>query len=203
MDDFDNNLNTQKNSPMKNSDWFLLGILILLLLITFPFLWRIYRFIIPLGIIGLIIYLIYRFMQMGKIPSSLPEGTMRNFTSVWTEFKTTVRNSFRTMAITVISLVILSVTGILLFGQYSKKEATEKEMARITQSLAKYKSSLGNYPASIAELVGNDPLKREWYQDSWGNEMNYSVNKDGLGYQLSSPGADGKLGTGDDLVLEK
>ena len=46
-----------------------------------------------------------------------------------------------------------------------------------------------------------DPLKREWYHDSWGNSIEYTVTKSGAGFQLISPGSDGVKGNNDDLTV--
>jgi hypothetical protein len=202
MKEIDDNLNTTKSEPMKKGDWFLLAILILLLLLSFPVLWRLYRFLIPLAAVGFIGYFAFKFMQLGQHTEGNDNGS-QNFTKVWTGFVVFLRAYFRAIALTVISMIVVAVTVILVYGHYSKGNVTEKEMEQMTQSLAKYKSHSGQYPAGLTELIGNDPLKRDWFLDSWGNEMDYKVNTDGLGYTLSSSGADGKLGTADDIVIKK
>ena len=203
MDYNNDNLPTDKPNPMKKTDWVLLTIVILLLLLSFPILWRLYRFLIPLVVIGFIVYVIFRFIKTKENASVISQGVLQNFTSVWIEIKTLVRTFFRRIVLTSSVVIVLAVLVLLSYGHYSKSSVTEKEMALMTQSLAKYKSHFGYYPAGLAELIGNDPLKKEWLQDSWGNQMAYKVSKDGLGYKLSSPGVDGKIGNGDDLILEK
>ena len=202
MDNTNDRLVTNKPEPMKNTDWILLTILVLLLLITFPILFRIYRFFLPIAALGLIVYFIIKFVQLGNIPGNTPEGSTENFTKVWSMFTDVIRKQFRVVMISSIIAVVISVVGILIFNQYSKTGATEKEMSKISQGLEKYKNHHGAYPTGLTELIGNDPLKREWYQDSWGNEMSYTTTKSG-GYRLISRGTDGKAGTVDDLILDK
>jgi hypothetical protein len=202
MNEIDDNLNTNKPEPMKKGEWFLLGILILLLLLSFPVLWRLYRFLIPLAAVGFIGYFAYKLMQLGNNVEGNNNGS-QNFIKVWTAFIIVLRAYFRKMAFTAITMLVVAVTVILVYGHYSKGNDTEKEMEQIAQSLEKYKIHSGQYPTGLAELIGNDPLKRDWFLDSWENVMYYNSNADGLGYTLSSQGADGKLGTADDLVVKK
>ncbi len=202
MDNNNDRLVTDKPEPMKNIDWILIGILVLLLLITFPVLIRIYRFFIPLVFVGLLIYFVVKFIQLGKISSSNPDGTSPDFAKVWTEITCIIRKQSRVVVISSIFTVTIAVAVILVFNQYSKSGLTENRMNRMAQAMEKYKSHLGYYPASLTDLIGNDPLKREWYQDCWGNNMGYTLTKEG-GYRLSSVGGDGKDGTSDDLKLKK
>ena len=188
---------------MKKLDWVLLALLFLLLLVSFPVLWRVYRFLIPAAAFCFIVYFAFRFLQLGKNTNFPSEGFSGNFTKIFAGFITAVRRSFRMIAVVIISCVILFVVIILFYNQYSKKDLTEKQMAKMTEYLSKYKTQHGKYPEDLAALIGNDPLKREWFHDSWGNELYYKASKDGLSYRLSSSGADGKKESSDDLILEK
>jgi hypothetical protein len=197
----DNDENTRKNPPMKNADWILIVVLVLILLISFPVLWRWYRFIFPFALVGLIMYLAFRFIQSGN--TALPDGSMQKFTDVWTTFISSLRASFRKIIIGIIIFITFSVGGILFYGKVSKGKDTTKRMILTTQSLEKYKSNFGSYPTGLADLVGNDPLKKEWFRDYWGNEIDYKTTNNGLGYELRSPGEDGKSGSTDDVVMRK
>jgi hypothetical protein len=197
-----------KPQPMKPTEWILLGILVLLLALTFPFLWWMYRpliwilfrFALPLAVVVFIGYFAIRALQLGEPTQG--DGTFaRNLAKVWDEFVLLIRKYFKTVAITVIVATLVFVGSAITYTKLSKKSVTEKQLARMSQSLAKHKDQLGSYPADLAGLVGNDPLKREWYQDSWGNSIEYSITKNGAGYQLISPGADGVKGNGDDVIV--
>src|ERR1700749_3359543 len=101
MYDINEKLPTDKSEPMKKTDWLLVIALVFLLLLTFPVLWRIYRFIIPLAVFALVIYFMVRLMQPGKIGSPDSETTSRNFMEVWNEVRISIRSSFRSLALTI------------------------------------------------------------------------------------------------------
>ncbi len=211
MDETNDHLPIDKPTPMKKTDWILLAILILVLLVTLPFIWVLYmpivwaliRFLVPFAALGFILYFAIRFTQIGKIVESGSDDTSRIVSKIWAEAIAFIRKAFRPIAYTVISVLVIGVTAALLVKQFSKGSDTEKEMSRMALGLSKYKNAYGHYPANLAELIGNDPLKREWLQDTWGNGMDYTLTKNGAGYKLNSPGADRKVGTADDLTLEK
>lgn len=202
MDDNNDRLVTEKPEPMKKMDWILFGILILLLLVTFPVLFRVYRFMIPLALLGLLAYFGVKIFQLGKSSGNNPEKGTTDFTTLWYQMMNLFITKIRAIAITGIIMIVLSVGLILLFNNYSKAELTEKRMDKMAQALEKYKSHLGNYPSGLSDLIGTDPIRREWYQDAWGNAMTYNLSKEGS-YKLVSAGPDGKSITNDDLVREK
>ncbi len=209
--DDDDRLPLDKPKPMKTTDKILLGILILVLLVTFPFIWWIYRpliwilfrFVLPVGIIGFIAYFAFRALRLGDVNGSLPgEGSFSQKLGVaWREFIFVVRKYFKTVALTAIVFILVFVVSAIAYTKSSRRAVTQKQMDRTAQALSKHKNHYGNYPANLAELIGNDPLKREWLRDAWGNPIEYSLTKNGLGYSLISPGADALTGNGDDVVV--
>jgi len=201
MDDSDKPLPLDKPKPMKKSDWAILSIVVLLLLISFPVLWRLYRFVIPLATIGFLVYFLIRFITMMKFIEL--NQTFYFWKIIWNELLVGISRTFRVIAYSFIGLLIVSVLTILTFQHFSKGRETQKQMLRMTQALAKYKAELGYYPEGLATLIGNDPLKREWLQDSWGNRMDYIVTNNGKNYRLVSSGLDGKMGTDDDFILKE
>jgi hypothetical protein len=210
-DETNDHLPLDKPEPMKRTDWILLSILILVLLVTLPFIalfympifWALLRFLLPLAALGFIIYFALRFTQLGKTMETGSGETLNVLRKIGIESIILLRKSFRKIALTVIIAIVVGVVAILVVKEYTKRNVTQKQMLRMAQSIAKYKAAYGQYPLGLAELIGNDPLKREWLQDTWGNGMEYSLTKNGAGYKLSSPGADGKPGSADDLTLEE
>ena len=202
MDNDNDGLVTNKPEPMKSLDWILFAFLVLSFLVTFPLLFRIYRFFIPLLLVGGLVYFGIKFFQLTNASENKAGDTSSDLAKVWYTILAIVRKQFRVFVISGICIVGVSVALILAFNQYSKSSVTEKLMNRMIQAAEKYKSQLGYYPSSLTELIGNDPLRREWYQDSWGNTIIYTIKKEG-GYRLSSSGADGAAGNSDDLILEK
>ncbi len=211
MIDANDRLPTHKPEPLKPSDWILMGILILLLVFTFPFLWWIYRPLLwvifrvalPLAAVAFIGYFALRAFRIGE--SSGPElhknDFLQNLQAVWGESIAALRRSFKTVALSIIGGTLVFVVSVTVYTHFAKKSRTENQMNRTAQALVKYKNHYGSFPADLATLIGNDPLKREWFQDVWGNQMLYVSTKNGQGYTLTSLGADGKTGTSDDLTV--
>jgi hypothetical protein len=206
----DEPLPTNKPQPMRTTDWLLLGILIVMLLSSLPFLWFIYRpllwiffrFALPVGIVVFIGYFGLRALKLGEIRGNGPDNDefREKLHHFWIDFSALVRKSFRKVALAVILVTVVFVACAIGYTRYSRKGLTEKQLARMSQSLEKYKAHYGVYPNGLAELIGTDPLKREWYHDAWGNKVEYSLTNNGLAYTLKSAGADGVVGNEDDLI---
>lgn len=203
-------LPTNKPQPMRTTDWLLLGILIIMLLSSLPLLWFLYlplfwaffRFVLPIGIVLFIGYFGLRALKLGARRGNGPDNDefIEKANHFWIDFRVLVRKALKPVAFTVIVVTIVFVACAISYTRYSRKGVTEKQLARMSQSLEKYKAHYGVYPNGLAELIGTDPLKREWYQDAWGNKVEYTLNNKGLGYTLKSAGADGVAGNEDDLI---
>jgi hypothetical protein len=97
-----------------------------------------------------------------------------------------------------IVFIALAAFAIDFAGQdYFKARSTEKEMTEMTEALNKYKYHTKKYPENLRQLVGNNPLKKDWLTDQWGNSYKYKVMPGGI--TLASFGKDGKENTDDDL----
>ncbi len=211
MIDANDRLPANKPDPLKTTDWLILGILVVLLAVTFPFLWWIYRpllwavfrIAIPLGLLAFIGYFAIRASQLGENSETASPGNgfLTTLGKIWKELMLGIRKYFKVAVGSVIVVNLLFVALVLGYTKYSRQTVTEKQMQRMTQSIARYKSELGYYPADLSALIGNDPLKREWLLDSWGGRIEYSIVKNGAGFQLLSPGADGIKGNGDDIIV--
>lgn len=200
-------------SPMRTTDWLLLGILIVMLLSTLPLLWFLYlplfwaffRIVLPVGIVVFIGYFGLRALKLGEKRGNGPDNDefIEKANHFWEDFFALVRTSFKPVALTVIVVTIVFVACAVGYTRYSRKGVTEKQFARMAQSLEKYKAHYGVYPNGLAELIGTDPLKREWYQDAWGNKVEYTLSNNGVSYTLKSAGADNSPGNEDDLTITK
>lgn len=201
-------LPTDKPSAMRITDWILLGILVLLLALTFPFLWWMYRpliwilvrYALPIAAFIFIGYFALRAFQLGEA-NGQNEKFFENLGKAWNELVLLIRKFFKRVALTIIIATLVFAGSVITYTKMSRKSDTEKQLARMARALDKHKNELGNYPANLSELIGNDPLRREWFQDAWGNKIEYSITKNGAGYQLVSAGADGVKGNGDDLTV--
>lgn len=96
-----------------------------------------------------------------------------------------------------------------------EEELTRGELSRIAFALRHYRQFAGCYPSEgqgLQVLVAQperEPLPKRWEQilrevprDGWGHEFRYAevTESDEFELQLSSAGADGEFGTGDDLT---
>ncbi|MCB0453703.1 MAG: type II secretion system protein GspG, partial [Aequorivita sp.] len=101
---------------------------------------------------------------------------------------------------------VIGTLSAFLFFTYQRTsifpKKTEKEISEITQRMEKWKEKFGKYPTDLNELIGNNPMRQEWKTDSWNRPYQYSVSKNGIGFQIVSAGADGKFETKDDIKSE-
>jgi hypothetical protein len=87
-----------------------------------------------------------------------------------------MKSMFKTAAL--IFLGALGLTIIVFFASrdFIKRSETKQELEAIVAASEKFKANTGRYPSSIAELIGNDPLKREWQADGWGKAYTFTVS---------------------------
>ncbi|MDJ1499128.1 type II secretion system protein GspG [Xanthocytophaga agilis] len=113
-------------------------------------------------------------------------------------FKSIVKSTFVTLLI-----LALVISCIFIFGQnYFHKRNTRQECDQIVSALQFYKESTKTYPATLTEIIGNDPLRRDWDKDSWENVYQYNTLNNGQSFMLRSSGADGNTDTEDDLLYQ-
>ena len=97
-------------------------------------------------------------------------------------------------------------------AEFGEDEVDEPELApderfsatvsRLTQMIETYYVSYGGLPESLTELAeGDSPLIEEVPQDPWGNDYIYEVHGE-RDFSITSKGADGVEGTGEDLEFE-
>jgi uncharacterized membrane protein YraQ (UPF0718 family) len=122
-----------------------------------------------------------------RLNNSINSGSFKNFT----------RKLFLYPLIGIITIALIAIAAEFLLADYFKATNTKKEMSEIAEALNKYKYHQNKYPEDLQELIGNNPLKKEWLNDQWGHPYKYSVSASGP--VLVSLGKDGKEGTDDDL----
>jgi len=189
----------EKSNPLKKMDWRVLVLIVIVFIVTLPILGRFYRFIIPIGAFGFIIYFIYKYSQLGRVIGEDSNTVYPNIQVVFREIGLVFRNYFRPVAIVFVLFLIFSVGGVLLFANYSKKSDTENQFSKMSLAIEKLKNETGSYPETISTLIGSNPLRREWTKDAWGNPVNYTIVNSG--FKLISAGKDGVFGNEDDVVL--
>ena len=105
--------------PFKKADWWLIAIGIFIIVVTFPVLWRLYRFVLPIAALGFIIYFAIRYTQLGKIAGSASSSAYPSILLVWSELVIFVRKYIRPFVISTIVVLALAVAGTLFFKDYS------------------------------------------------------------------------------------
>lgn len=102
-----------------------------------------------------------------------------------------------------IGLFILGNICIFLFLRYQKTsvlpEETKKELTEINDRIVKWNDKFGKYPTDLNELIGINPMRKDWKQDSWNRPYKYEINENGSDFSIISAGLDGKFGTDDDI----
>ena len=83
----------------------------------------------------------------------------------------------------------------------TKVELTKVNMGQLEKAVEFYVTAEGSVPADLKELfasrfVGGD------VSDAWGRPIRYEKLSDS-GFRLTSAGPDGRLGTKDDIVVER
>ena len=101
-----------------------------------------------------------------------------------------------------ICLAIIMVVFIVAFALqgYFKQRNTANKLHEIANALEHYKEEKNIYPISLNDIIGRNPLKREWKNDSWDNSIVYQSSSNL--FQLISKGKDGILHTEDDIIVK-
>jgi hypothetical protein len=200
MEEHPNDRLPQENTnPFKKIDWWIFGLGVLIFIFTFPILARVYRFLIPIAALAFIGYFAFKYSQLGRITGTDGNTVYPNFTPFLREMIAVFKTYFRRLAILSIAVVVLLVGGSLWYTNYSKKVDTENQLSKMALAIEKTKNEKSNYPSTLIELIGSNPLRREWVKDEWGNSIQYTIDE--AGFILSSPGKDGVLGNEDDVVF--
>ncbi len=127
------------------------------------------------------------------------------------------RRSAFTLVEMLLVLVILATLAAIVIpkmagrGEQAKVTAAKQDISNIEMALDMYEADTGSYPKTLNELQdqpANAPnwkgpyLKKGVPPDPWGNNYVYdNPGKHGnSGYDLMSPGHDGRAGTDDDLT---
>jgi amino acid transporter len=100
--------------------------------------------------------------------------------------------------------LIIGIFGIVMFfsDNFPKgQKRTEKEMTVIKMSIRKFKKDTKDFPDSIEELIGKNPLRKTWSEDDWGTPYRL-IKKGNETIELTSAGSDRQFGTKDDLKIE-
>jgi hypothetical protein len=96
-------------------------------------------------------------------------------------------------------IIILSTVAFFVSRQYMKRKNTINESEEIIAALNVYKLQTHAYPSHLDDIIGQNPIRKGWKKDSWGNYYIYQVNNRKNSFTLISKGQDGLLNTTDDI----
>ena len=106
----------------------------------------------------------------------------------------------------VIGFSVFGIICIFLFIIYQKTtiypSKTKKELIEISDRIVKWNDKFGKYPTNLNELIGINPMRVDWKQDSWNRPYKYEINENGKDFSVISAGPDGRFGTDDDIKPE-
>ena len=118
-------------------------------------------------------------------------------------FRELRRSSLKTKLI--FSFLVVGLFSIVMFLRQRNNEQrglrnTRRDLIEMHNGIISYLNQMQRLPVGLEELVGNNPLKREWLYDGWGNGYKYvildSINSK---FIVFSAGKDGIFETSDDL----
>ena len=136
---------------------------------------------------------------------------------IWKISKNNPRPTFKkaeAIQIILIGLIVpmilglcLAIGGPLFLSFYKNKISFPNKVdslgKEIVNSLERYYESYSRYPERLDIIIADNPLRKRWRSDPWGNPFYYKTSKSKNSYELLSYGLDGKLGTDDDVVFSK
>ena len=100
----------------------------------------------------------------------------------------------------------ISLDELLAAINEGRRRTTVQEMQKLASGIEKFRQSNGSLP-NARDIVGLTNVLHPLYvdelirQDGWGNDIDYAVTA-GSTFRLVSRGADGRLGTPDDIVVD-
>src|SRR6266571_327373 len=99
----------------------------------------------------------------------------------------------------------ISLDELLAAINESRRRTTAQEMQQIADAIERYRAGNGSLPGardivSLIDVLHPLYLNQLVREDGWGNPIEYEVTSNST-FKLTSPGADGRLGTADDIVV--
>ena len=174
----------------------------IILSVIFPGLGQLYNKQYWLGAAMLILGLtpLYPFILIWSIIDSVRYAKENQDSFTKKETKTMLIVGFVVIPIIFAGIVTLTfMLGKALSNNYWKPNKTNTELTEIRFAVEKYKNSKGEYPENLYEVIGNNPIRKDWQTDAWGNIYEYNLSDDGQKLEIRSSGKDQKFNTDDDL----
>jgi general secretion pathway protein G len=101
-------------------------------------------------------------------------------------FKNFTKKLFLYPLIAIIGIAIIAIAGEFILSDYFKGRSTKKEMTEIADAISKYRYHQNKFPQDLQQIIGNNPLRKEWISDQWEKPYKYSVSPDGQNFLLVS-----------------
>ena len=103
----------------------------------------------------------------------------------------------------IIAVVMLTIVALMfMLNTFPlNQKRTLKELSKIKKSIVRHYNETGTFPASLQDVIGQNPNKLGWKTDQWDTKYKYEHIKENL-VSISSAGSDRKFNTKDDLNIE-
>ena len=123
--------------------------------------------------------------------------------------------AFTLVELLLVMLILVTLAGIVLprmvgRGEQAKKDAAKTQIGSFKTALEMFEADNGAFPASLDDLVNQPGNATNWRGpylekipvDPWNNQYQYVFpgKRNPNGFDITSPGPDGKLGTDDDIT---
>jgi len=83
----------------------------------------------------------------------------------------------------------------------SNPKVNKQTMHDIANALERYYAHNKRYPGSLTALISDNPMRKKWLTDPWGNPYVYKTDRKKSSFKLISAGEDEERNTSDDIVI--
>lgn len=83
----------------------------------------------------------------------------------------------------------------------SNPKVNKQTMNDIVYALERYYVHNKRYPRNLSDIITDNPMRKKWLTDPWGNPYVYSTDRKRSSFKLISPGKDEERNTSDDIVI--
>ena len=121
------------------------------------------------------------------------DGIKRPFQRFFLQPSTIVYGAVLCIGILIVSIYFWYQRGFIF------PQKTKSEIAKISVTIEEWNKAFDHYPVNLQELIGNNPIRKNWDKDAWGVPYLYIVSEDKKEFQIVSAGSDHIFDTEDDL----
>ena len=83
----------------------------------------------------------------------------------------------------------------------SNPKVTKETMHDIVYALERYYAHNKRYPEKLTDIISDNPMRKKWLTDPWGNSYVYTTTRKRSSFKLISAGKDEERNTSDDVEM--